>query len=208
VRIKRKDYGNVQRTDLARALIELGGGLESAIDEVRWPAALLDSEGVIRWQNEAALALRGNHVGRHFSELVVPEEQREIRERVARIFCQGKPEELTINLASPAGARMSVHLTAAAVRSGRTIVGIFGLGYIVDRAGRSQQHGASGEFTQRQLQILRLLDDGRSTDQIAGELALSVTTVRNHIANILAILGVHSRLQAVVAARKAGLFGP
>jgi DNA-binding NarL/FixJ family response regulator len=68
--------------------------------------------------------------------------------------------------------------------------------------------GLSGEaihLTARQLEVLRLLADGRSTTEIADELGLSTTTVRNYIANILAALGVHTRLQAVVVARKAGV---
>jgi DNA-binding NarL/FixJ family response regulator len=61
------------------------------------------------------------------------------------------------------------------------------------------------ELTSRQLDVLRLLAEGRSTAEIATELGLSTTTVRNYIANVLSALGVHTRLQAVVAARKAGL---
>jgi DNA-binding NarL/FixJ family response regulator len=60
-------------------------------------------------------------------------------------------------------------------------------------------------LTQRQLGVLRLLADGRSTSQIAEELYLSKTTVRNHIARLLANLGVHSRVQAVVVATRLGL---
>lgn len=64
------------------------------------------------------------------------------------------------------------------------------------------------KLTRRQLEVLRLLSNGRSTAEIAAELGLSRTTVRNYIANLLGALGVHSRLQAVVAARKAGLIDP
>jgi DNA-binding NarL/FixJ family response regulator len=60
-------------------------------------------------------------------------------------------------------------------------------------------------LTRRQLEVLRLLAEGKSTAQIAAELGLSRTTVRNYVANLLTALGVHSRLQAVVAARKAGI---
>lgn len=60
-------------------------------------------------------------------------------------------------------------------------------------------------LTKRQLEVLRLLAEGRSTAEIATELRLSQTTVRNYIANLLVALGVHTRLQAVIAARKAGL---
>ena len=61
------------------------------------------------------------------------------------------------------------------------------------------------QLTTRQLDVLRLLSNGRSTAEIATELGLSTTTVRNYIANLFVALGVHSRLQAVIAAREAGL---
>jgi DNA-binding NarL/FixJ family response regulator len=48
---------------------------------------------------------------------------------------------------------------------------------------------------------LRLLEHGRSTQQIAEELHLSPETVRNHVRHVLRNLGVHSRLEAVALAR-------
>ena len=61
------------------------------------------------------------------------------------------------------------------------------------------------QLTRRQLEVLHLLAEGHSTSEIAAELGLSTTTVRNYVADVLNVLGVHNRLQAVVAARKAGL---
>ena len=60
-------------------------------------------------------------------------------------------------------------------------------------------------LTGRQLEVLRLLSQGRSTGEIATALSLSPTTVRNYIARILATLGVRTRLQAVLAAKQRGL---
>ncbi len=51
--------------------------------------------------------------------------------------------------------------------------------------------------------MLRLLEQGRSTKQIAAELHLSTETVRNHIRRLFQALGVNSRLEAVAAARAA-----
>ena len=65
--------------------------------------------------------------------------------------------------------------------------------------------GESISLTKRQLEVLRLLAEGKSTDEITAELGVSRTTARNHIANLLAALGAHSRLQAVVIARRAGI---
>lgn len=60
-------------------------------------------------------------------------------------------------------------------------------------------------LTPRQRQILLLLEEGRSTQEIAGELFLSVSTVRNHIKELLRKVGAHSRLEAVAKAKQAGL---
>jgi PAS domain S-box-containing protein len=52
-------------------------------------------------------------------------------------------------------------------------------------------------LTTREAEILRLLAAGSGTDAIADSLFISVTTVRNHIQNILRKLEVHSKLEAV-----------
>ena len=50
-----------------------------------------------------------------------------------------------------------------------------------------------------------LLASGVATEEIASTLGVSRSTARNHIESILAKLGVHSRLQAVVYASRRGL---
>jgi DNA-binding NarL/FixJ family response regulator len=58
-------------------------------------------------------------------------------------------------------------------------------------------------LTPRELEVLQLLGQGHSTEAIAEELFISVNTVRNHVANILSKLGVHSKFEAVaIAARE------
>jgi DNA-binding NarL/FixJ family response regulator len=51
-------------------------------------------------------------------------------------------------------------------------------------------------------EVLRLLEHGHSTKQIAAELTLSQETVRNHVRHVLHALGVHSRLEGVALARR------
>jgi DNA-binding NarL/FixJ family response regulator len=65
--------------------------------------------------------------------------------------------------------------------------------------------GAEGLLTPRQLEILRLVAEGRSTDEIARQLWLSVATVRNHVARALQALGARSRIEGVARARRLGL---
>ena len=62
------------------------------------------------------------------------------------------------------------------------------------------QADINGDLTRRELEILRLVAAGENTKATAERLHVSPATVRNHVQNILAKLGVHSRLQAVAYA--------
>jgi DNA-binding NarL/FixJ family response regulator len=68
----------------------------------------------------------------------------------------------------------------------------------------SRREGPVG-LTGREMDVLRELAGGRSTEQIAGSLFISVLTVRSHVKSILAKLGVHSKLEAVTYAIQHGL---
>jgi PAS domain S-box-containing protein len=63
----------------------------------------------------------------------------------------------------------------------------------------------SPALTARELQVLRLLANGASTQHIADTLFISVTTTRNHVQNILRKLDVHSKLEAVSLALRTHL---
>ncbi|MNM74599.1 Serine/threonine-protein kinase PknK [compost metagenome] len=62
-------------------------------------------------------------------------------------------------------------------------------------------------FTRRELDVLNLLVQGKSNDQVAQQLFVSRNTVRTHVRNILGKLGVSNRTEAVVAAHQQGLVG-
>jgi DNA-binding CsgD family transcriptional regulator len=68
-------------------------------------------------------------------------------------------------------------------------------------AGEAPRNGPRrvlAELTRREHQVLTLLAAGKTAKPIATELSVSLTTVRTHIQHILAKLGVHSCLEAVV----------
>ena len=60
-------------------------------------------------------------------------------------------------------------------------------------------------LSNRELEVLKMLVDGLSNDEIAEKLFLSIQTVRNHIRHIYYKLHVHSKSQAVVKALKKGI---
>jgi two-component system NarL family response regulator len=63
----------------------------------------------------------------------------------------------------------------------------------------------STPLTPRELEILRLIVEGRENSEIAEVLVISRSTAKNHVANVLDKLGVHNRVQAAVYAVRAGL---
>lgn len=60
-------------------------------------------------------------------------------------------------------------------------------------------------LTERETDVLRLLAQGKSNKEIAHQLSLSEKTVKTHVSNILAKLGVPSRTQAALYAVRIGL---
>ena len=74
------------------------------------------------------------------------------------------------------------------------------------------EHSATNEqpedllaLSEREKEILRLVAQGRDNTEIAQELYLSPSTVKNHVSSILEKLGVDSRVQAAVRAARAGI---
>jgi LuxR family maltose regulon positive regulatory protein len=60
-------------------------------------------------------------------------------------------------------------------------------------------------LSERELEVLRLLPTSLTSNEIADELYIAVSTVRSHIKNIYGKLGVHRRNEAVIQAKELGL---
>ncbi|MEV4890794.1 AAA family ATPase [Nonomuraea sp. NPDC055795] len=73
-------------------------------------------------------------------------------------------------------------------------------------ADEPEPQGPQFGLTARELEVLRLLTDGKSNREIGGELFISVKTVSVHVSNILGKLGVSSRGEAAATAHRTGLF--
>lgn len=68
--------------------------------------------------------------------------------------------------------------------------------------------GPEPELTRREQEVLDMLAQGLSNAAIAEQLTVSVHTVRNHIANLSAKLGAHSKLEVLSIAIRRGLLSP
>lgn len=61
------------------------------------------------------------------------------------------------------------------------------------------------DLSERETELLALMAQGKSNQEIAEQLDLSLKTVRNHVSNIFSKLQVADRAQAILRAREAGL---
>jgi DNA-binding NarL/FixJ family response regulator len=68
--------------------------------------------------------------------------------------------------------------------------------------------GGGASLSERELDVVRLVAQGRSNAEIAAGLYLSEATIKSHIARILARLGLRDRVQVAVFAYEHGIVRP
>jgi len=179
----------------------LDANVEEALETLNVPSYVLDSTGLIRWLNPAAKRLVGDVRGRLFTSVVAPEDRRRARDIFAQKVVGTKIATDTSGVIIGAeGERLDCQVSAVRLTRGGHVVGVFGqLSHWTEEPHEAAPHP---HLTPRQSEVLRLLEHGRSTTQIADELHLSQETVRNHVRHLLRALGVNSRLEAVAVARR------
>lgn len=72
-------------------------------------------------------------------------------------------------------------------------------------AAAAGNNGITGELSQREREVLHWLAQGLSNKEIARRLTLSENTIKTHLANVYAKLGVGRRTEALKVARQLGL---
>ena len=93
--------------------------------------------------------------------------------------------------------------------AGELVLPVAELPSLVDRLwqarARRSEHALLATLTVREREILGALADGATTSELAQELGISPATVQTHVKNVLCKLGVHSKVEAVGTAWRAGL---
>ncbi len=105
------------------------------------------------------------------------------------------------------GSIEDLYHTVRAAAAGEVVISPDLLARLVSRVSRNNLP-ARGDLTPRELQVLELIAEGLPNAQIGARLGVSVNTVRNHVQNLLAKLGAHSKLEALALAVREGLIQP
>ena len=98
-----------------------------------------------------------------------------------------------------------------ALERGEAAISRIMMARILDEFAQSTPTGVSApsplvELTSREIEVLQELADGITNQEIAKRLFISENTVKNHIHNILEKLNLGNRREAIVFARKNGLY--
>ena len=189
---------------VSAVLSALGGDIDAVLENVRLPAVVLDRDGRIRYLNKQARESFGDIRGHMFLNLIAPEGKMKARVGFAKRLLGTEPVANEEQWLQTHEGVVPVEVHVVAIEAGERVVGVFGIASPRRGAAVSRPVPATS-LTPRQAEVLALLAAGRSTAQIADELAISVETVRNHVRGILRALGVRSRLEAVVEALRLGL---
>jgi DNA-binding CsgD family transcriptional regulator len=79
------------------------------------------------------------------------------------------------------------------------------IGEFVSRRGRSAPHGRLSDLTEREREIVGLVGEGLTNDEISALLVVSPATVRTHVGRAMVKLAARDRAQLVVIAYRSGL---
>jgi DNA-binding CsgD family transcriptional regulator len=132
--------------------------------------------------------------------VIGPEDRSRARELFARkVLGTTAATEASAVVVSTDGVRFTLDVSAVPLLGGEQVVGVFGL---LTGEPREVASTPPAHLTPRRAEVLRLLEHGRSTKQIAQELNLSPETVKNHMRHLLRALGVNTRLEGVAVVRR------
>jgi DNA-binding CsgD family transcriptional regulator len=180
--------------------------LHGAMEELAVPAYVVGRDGRFQWLNAAGVRLIGDRRGQPFENVVAPEHWNLARANFARKIIGEDGTVYDLLVADRTGELARLRICSVPLRSSGSVVGVFGVGIpLGGRASSAREESARPKLTPRQLETLRLLGEGLETRQIAERLGVADETARNHIRGLLRALGVHSRLEAVVAGLRLGL---
>jgi PAS domain S-box-containing protein len=177
--------------------------LIETLQRVKVPSFVADRTGAITWLNDAARTAFGDLTGRPFTTVVAPDDVAVARRQLERKLAGGVPlTDYEVDVFTADGRRRHAEISSVPIEGGDQCHAVFGVVF----AGEPREASSGdGTLTPRQMEVLQLLAEGNSTDQIAAGLHLTKDTIRNHIRHLMRAVGAHSRLEAVALARRQGL---
>lgn len=180
----------------------------AALEHSHVPSAVLTpDDGRLTWMNPAARALVGDCRGKTWTDAgILTEDGLEVSRAAWQTLVNGGIGHSVVYdtvLKTPDGTEVTVAASSVLMDAGGVPV-VFRQFY-PKPAESSVTRCLKRRLSDRQLEVLRMVAQGCTTEEIAAHLHLTVSTVRTHETRIRGILRVKSRAAAVALAYQEGL---
>ncbi|MCG5243067.1 response regulator [Azospirillum doebereinerae] len=172
------------------AILDQGSVFDLIVMDLRMPglSGLDDVEAVVKRVAPVPVAV--------FSMIESPDEMRAVLSRGVRAFIPKSTDDvLVVNI---------LRLVMAGGSYVPPVLGMPGSGPVAASSGRTAPPSVFDGLTRRQLEVLDLLAQGLSNQDIGERLGLNLSTVKTHVTGVLKALGVGSRTQAVLLVKESG----
>ncbi|WP_448206204.1 response regulator [Azospirillum sp. sgz302134] len=175
-------YGQLTQT------LDGGGAFDLVIMDLRMPgiSGLDDVEAVVKRVAPVPVVV--------FSMIDSPDEMRAVLSRGVRAFIPKSTDDVLV-----------VNILRLVLAGGSYVPPVLGMpGAAAQPAAKPHQPSVFDGMTRRQLEVLDLLAQGLSNQEIGERLGLNLSTVKTHVTGVLKALGVGSRTQAVLLVKESG----
>lgn len=173
-----------------KALVGQEGGFDLIVMDLRMPdlGGLEEVSALVRQVAPVPVAV--------FSMIELPEEMRAVLSVGVKAFIPKSTDDVLV-----------LNILRLVLAGGSYVPPVLGLGAGNGGAAAPAPAGPRSVFdglTRRQLEVLDLLAQGLSNQEIGDRLGLNLSTVKTHVTGVLKTLGVGSRTQAVLLVKESG----
>jgi PAS domain S-box-containing protein len=190
---------------------------DQVLNQVGLAVIATDADGVVTTWNARAEGLYGwtrdEAVGRHITQLTVPEESRRNAEQIMAALQRGETWQGPFRLRRKDGSLFTAFVKDSPILDqDQRLIGIVGVSIEIAEpalaqavrslvtGGNHNRQRRTRTLSPREREVLGLLARGLTGEQIAERLVLSPETVRTHIRNAREKLGASTRVEAVTMA--------
>lgn len=171
------------------AILDQGNAFDLIVMDLRMPGlgGLDDVEALVRRVAPVPVAI--------FSMIESPDEMRAVLSRGVRAFIPKSTDDVLV-----------VNILRLVMAGGSYVPPVLGMPGVASTApaGRAAPPSVFDGLTRRQLEVLDLLAQGLSNQDIGERLGLNLSTVKTHVTGVLKALNVGSRTQAVLLVKESG----
>lgn len=170
------------------AILDQGTSFDLIVMDLRMPGlgGLDEVEALVRRVAPVPVAV--------FSMIESPDEMRAVLSRGVRAFIPKSTDDVLV-----------VNILRLVMAGGSYVPPVLGMpGGAAATASRATAPSLFDGLTRRQLEVLDLLAQGLSNQDIGERLGLNLSTVKTHVTGVLKALGVGSRTQAVLLVKESG----